>query len=150
MFDSGPVLTRLRPGEGQEQDFAATLRFAQVLQCFEQDPPLKFAVVRHAEVVPHHERYEHSTRRLRVLRHIQSNRKRNRGYPSAFNGALHERDGLVSYRSGRAQQSDVGSVGDDRIRYLFAQRTLQSLRVHIIADKGEEVGRQSTDHTLGY
>jgi len=120
-----------------------------VIQGFQKDPSLKFVVVRHAEVVPHPEGHEDGAGRLRLLRHIQSNRDRNGRYASAFNGALHERDRLVSYRSRRAQQGDVRALGNHCFSDLFRQRALQSLGVHVIADEREEVWCQSADHAVG-
>jgi hypothetical protein len=69
----------------------------------DNDATLQIAMKRDAKMVPHHEWHEHRARRFDLVCHIQSDRDGNRGDVPAFYGALNQRDGLVSYRSGRTE-----------------------------------------------
>ncbi len=73
-LDLDALFPRLRPGNRGGTDLAAPLCIYQVVEALQDDPPLQFAVERHPEVVPHHERQEHCSWRLRVLGHIKRNR----------------------------------------------------------------------------
>ncbi len=70
-LDFLPFLSRLRPRDRQPPDFAAPFGFYQMVECFENDSPLKLAMERYAEVIPHHEWDEDGARRLRVFRHVE-------------------------------------------------------------------------------
>ena len=115
-----------------------------MIESLEDDLALEFAVVGHAEVVPHHEGHEHRARRLTVLCDVQSDGDGNCGNTSVFNSALHERDRLVSYRSSGSEQRDIGTICHNSLRNILSERALQSLRVHVVTDEGEEVRRQTT------
>jgi hypothetical protein len=113
-----------------------------MIECLEDDPPLQLTVERDAEVVPHHEGDEDGARRLTMLRHVERYGDGYGGDASSLDGALHERDGLMSYRSSGREQRDISVGARDGFRYVLGQGALQPLRVHVVADEGEEVRRQ--------
>ena len=119
-----------------------------MIECRTNDAPLKFAVKRHTEVMTHHERHKDRSRWLAMLRHVESNRDRNCRNTSSLNSALHERDGLVSYRSSRTQKRRISAVGHYRVGDVFGQCSFKALRVHLIADERKEVRRETADHAL--
>ena len=116
-------------------NFAALLRVHQVIQSGKDDLPLELAVKRHTEMMAHHKRNEHGARWFAVSSYIASNGQRDCGNSSAFNSALHERDGLVSYRSSRTQQGSFCPIGYDRIGDVFCQGAFKAIRIHLVADK---------------
>ncbi len=100
LLDCDALAARLGPGDGDGVDLPALLRQGEAVQSFEDDAALKVAVKGHAEMVPHHERQEDRSWRLEVLGDVTGDRDGNRGDAPSLDGALHERDRLVSYRSG--------------------------------------------------
>ena len=120
-------------------DVPALLRFHQVIQSGDDDPPLQFTVKGNAEVMAHHKGNENRARRFAVLSDIASHRHRNCGDTSVFNSALHERDGLMSYRSSGTQQRSLCPVCFDCVGNVFRQCKFKALRIHLVADKRKEV-----------
>lgn len=103
---------------------------------------------RHAEVMPHHEGHEDGARWRDAARDVGGDRDRYRGDAPSFNGALHERDGLVPYRSGRAEECRVRPIGYHRVGDVLGERSLEGTWIHRIADEGEKVGCKLADDTL--
>ena len=92
LFNRLAFAPSLRPCNGKRFDLAAFSCVYEMIKRGKNDPPLKVAVEGHAEVVAHHKWDEYCTRRLAVLRHIQSYCHRNCGNASPLDCALHERD----------------------------------------------------------
>ncbi len=102
----------------------------------------------HAKVMAHHERHENRPRRLGLLGDVTGRGDRYSRNTAPLNSALHERDRLMSYWSSRAEERRVGTIRDNRIRDLFCQGPFQSLRVHVVADEGDEMRRQAANHAF--
>lgn len=105
------------------------------------DPPLQFAMKGYTKVMAHHKRKENRSWRFAVLGYVKSHAQRDCRNPSAFNSALNQRDGLMSYWSSRTQQHGIGSIRDHGIGNVFCQSSLERGRIHLIADEGKEVWR---------
>jgi len=140
--------TRPRPRHRQVVDVSAPLHGLRPVEGRQDDAPLQLAMEGDPEMVTHHEGHEDRAWRPGMFRDVAGHRDRHRGDTPSFYGALHERDGLMSERSGRRQEGDVRPLGDHRLRDVLGQRPLQALRIHIVADEGDEVGREATDHAL--
>jgi hypothetical protein len=102
-LNSLTFLTGFCPRDGQSCHLATLPGGANVLQRTDDDATLQIAMKRDAKMVPHHKWQEHCARWFDLVRHIQSDRDGNCGDVPAFYGALNQRDGLVSYRSGRTE-----------------------------------------------
>lgn len=111
----------LRPGDREIADLTAGFGFDQQSERLQDDPPLHFAVKGWAELVPHHERDEYRSGRLGVLRDVSRYRDRYGRNASSLDGALNQRDRLVSYGSGGGCQDQVGSLRHDFVGDLFGQ-----------------------------
>lgn len=102
----------------------------------------------YTKVMAHHKRKENYSWRFAMFGDVKSNAQRNRRNSSAFNSALDQRDGLVSYRSSRTQQRGVCAIRDHCRGYVFCQSLLEGRRVHLITDEGKEIWREYTDYAL--
>lgn len=110
---------------------------------------MQIAVKGNAKVVSHHEWQEYGTRRLGMFRNVAGDAGRDRGYSSSFQGALHERDRLMTDGSGRRGKRDVGSFFRNRVCNVLGERPLEPLGVHVVADERVEILCQATDYTFG-
>ena len=126
----------------------ASLCLDEMIEGFADDPALQLAVKRHAEVMTHHKRHKDRSRWLAMLRHVESNRDRNCRNTSSLNGALHERDGLVSYWSSGTQKRRISALGYYRVGDVFGQCSFKALRVHLVADERKEVRRETADNAF--
>jgi len=91
-------------------DIPASFCFAQMIQRGENDSALQLAMEGYTKVMAHHKRKKYRTWWFAVLSDIERDRHRDRGNPLFFDSALHRRDGLVSYRSSRAQQHRLCAI----------------------------------------
>ena len=91
----------------------------------------------YTKVMAHHKWEEYSAWWFAVCGDVKSNRQRNGRNTSAFNSALNQRDGLMSYWSSRTQQRGIGSIRDHGFRNVFCESSLERGRIHLIADEGK-------------
>lgn len=123
-------------------------RSPQKVQSSGDDQSLCADMERDPEVVTHPERYEDRAGRFDPLGHVARHGDGHRGDATAFDCALNQSDRLVADGSSRAEQSDVGLLVDHRLREVLSERVLQQLRVHVVADEGEEVSCQLANDPL--
>lgn len=134
-FKLKTLTASLCPTDGNSANLTAYLCFHHMRERFDDDPPLESGVERNAEMVPHPERDEHRARHLQALGHITSNGDGDgRNLPS-FYGALDQRDRLVSYRSSRRKEHDIGPLLGDRVGEIFGKGALEPVRIHVVPNE---------------
>lgn len=101
-----------------------------------------------AKVVPHHEGQEYRARGLGVLRDVAGDAGGDRGNSSFFQGALHERDRLMTDGSGRGGERDVCTFFGNGVGDVLGECPLQPFGVHVVADERVEILRQSTNYSF--
>ncbi len=112
------------------------------------DSALQFPVKGYTKLMAHHKRKEDRTWWFAVLSNVQGDCHRDRGDSFFFDSTLHERDGLMSYRSSRAQQDGLCAIRRNGIGKIFGQCPLKAFRIHLITDERKQVGRKFTDYAL--
>jgi hypothetical protein len=99
---------------------------------------LQIAVKGDAKVMSRGPRQKNGAGRLNLFGNVLGDGDRHGWDASGFDGALDQSDGLMADRSSRSEQRDVVS-----------NRTLEPLRIHVVADEAEEVIGQGAQHALG-
>ena len=126
---------RAIPRVRQVADLAAERRLRHEVERRHHDGALQRGVSRNAEMVPHHERNEDGPGSDTRFGNVARNGDGDGGKATAFECALDQRHGLMTNRSSRREQDEVGLLRLDRARQLFREARLEPNRVHVVTDK---------------
>ena len=141
------VAPHLCPGNRETDNRPALLNRLDNFQCSQNYSSLDLDVKRCSEVMSHRPRDKDRAWNFDGDGHIFGDCDRDGRNTKCFNLPLNQSDRLMADRSSRCKKSKVCSFFlADCTSNAFGYRSLELLRVHVVADKAEEISCEPTDH----
>jgi hypothetical protein len=139
----------LRPRDREIDDRPALLNRLDSFEGSENHLSLDMGTERRTKVMAHWPGNENRARSFDGGGHVFSNRDRDGRNSAFFDLSLNQSDRLMTNWSGRSEQGNVRPLFFiDCAGNAFSYRSLEPLRIHVIADEAEEISCESADDSF--
>jgi hypothetical protein len=139
----------LRPRDGEIDDCPALLNRPDSFEGSENHPSLDVGTERRTKVMAHWPGNENRARSFDGGGHVFGDRDRDGRNSAFFDLSLNQSDRLMTDWSGRSEQGNVRPlIFIDCAGNALSYRSLEPLRIHVVADEAKEISCEPADHSF--